>query len=394
MRYIGSSASSQVTSGSAFSAGAQTADSIYKLLQSMGGTRGKAPAIFSLADVKNEIDDGNWSFDASVTATSPTTGAAATVNSNAIGNYDYAIFDGNTTLSSFTESSWFTSTKDTAHAFIYVNGNFTINSGITLIPAQRKLGTYIYVKGNLVLNGNISMTKRGANHSGTGDSGGSTTKVDVRLIDGTHGSYTNPTLPATGSAGGPRKQYNATKASAVAAANFATSGGPQGNTAREYLACESGAGADGTCFGGGGGGGSARQAFYNNATYGGNAVANGGKGGSASHSYYSANGSAGNPGSANSGGGSSGESGTGGVLVIFVEGTISGAGTLEAKGGNGGSASATGRINGAGSGGGMITVFCGTDSHTGTINTNTGTGVYGGGGGGSDAGFQAKIASL
>jgi hypothetical protein len=394
MRYIGSSASSQITNGSAFASGNQTADSMFKFMQSIGGTRGSAPAIFSLDDIKKEIDDSNWDFEPSFSAASPASGGSLTINSNAIGNYDFVKYDGNTTLSSFTNSDWFTTTKDTAHAMVYVNGNLTINSGITLIPSHRKLGLYIFVDGDLTVTGSISMTKRGANHSGTGDSGGSTTKQDIRLIDGTHGSYTNPTIPATGSTGGPRKDYSSAYTARTTAPDFGTSGGHQGNTAREYLACVSGAGADGTCFGGGAGGGSARQAYYNNATYGGDAVANGGKAGSASHSYYSANGSSGNPGSSASGGGESGDSGTGGVIVIYCTGTISGAGSITSKGGNGGDAAGTGRINGVGSGGGMITVFCGTDSFTGTINTDTGTGIYGSGGGGSSAGFNAKIASL
>ena len=44
------------------------------------------------------------------------------------------------------------------------------------------------------------MSARGANHS---SSGSNLTSVPIRIIDGTHGSYSNPTIPATGGTGGP-----------------------------------------------------------------------------------------------------------------------------------------------------------------------------------------------
>ena len=45
------------------------------------------------------------------------------------------------------------------------------------------------------------MKARGANHS---SSGSNLSSVDIRIINGTHGSYSNPTIPATGGPGGPQ----------------------------------------------------------------------------------------------------------------------------------------------------------------------------------------------
>jgi hypothetical protein len=137
------------------------------------------------------------------TDVSPTAGGTLTINGNSIGSYDYTVKNGNQTVSSFSASDWFTSTADTRSALIVVNGNLTINSGQTFIPSVRKLFTCIYVNGNLTLNGSISMSQRGANHSGTGNSGGLTTEQDIRLINGTYSSVTNPQIPAlsTGGAG-------------------------------------------------------------------------------------------------------------------------------------------------------------------------------------------------
>ena len=83
-----------------------------------------------------------------------------------------------------------------------MNGNLTINSGQTFIPSVRKLFTVLYVTGNLVVNGSISMTGRGANHSGTGSSGGATTAVDIRIGTGTFSAVVNPQIPAAGVAVG------------------------------------------------------------------------------------------------------------------------------------------------------------------------------------------------
>jgi hypothetical protein len=399
-RYIGTTSASQITLGGGFGAGNQSKDTLYEFTQSIGGTQGTAKGIFSLNDIYGHTLNSNWAFDPSFVAQSITTGGSLTIGGNSINQYDYVAVNGNTTVSSFSAGDWFTNTEDTKAAVIYVNGNLTINSGQVFTPSVRKLGTYMFINGDLTVDGEISMTGRGANHSGTGNSGGSVTAVDIALIAGTHGAYSNPTIPAAGSNGGARFDATTTKVAASAAPAFGTAGGYSGNASREYLTSIAGAGANGTSFGGGPAGGSVRQAYYNNACYGGNAVANGGAAGSTQSSYYGCNGCAGNPGSSavsgnNGGGGQTGQSGTGGVLVIFVTGTISGSGMIRANGKNGGAGSGPGLGAGAGSGGGMVAVFCGTDSFlssgTGTIQAASGTPA---GSGGSDNGFTGVFETL
>ncbi len=136
---------------------------------------------------------------------SPTAGGNLILNGQNVGPYDYVLKRSDITLSSTpTSSDWFTTTKDTRSAIIGVAGNLTINSGAFLRPPDRKLFMAIYVDGNLTINsgGTISMTARGANHSGTGTSGGATTAREIRLATGTFGGISNPVVPAAGSAGG------------------------------------------------------------------------------------------------------------------------------------------------------------------------------------------------
>ena len=128
--------------------------------------------------------------------TGPSAGGTLTINSVALGSYDFTVKNGNQTVSSFSTGDWFTSTKDTRSAIIVVNGNLTINSGQTFIPSVRKLFTMIYVKGNLTVNGSISMSARGSNHNGSGDSGGATTAGAIRLATGTFSGVSNPQVPA------------------------------------------------------------------------------------------------------------------------------------------------------------------------------------------------------
>ena len=101
------------------------------------------------------------------------------------------------TVSSYSNGDFFTSTADSRVACIHITGNLTINSGQTFIPVLENQA-YIYVGGDLVLNGEISMSAT-SNHS---SSGSNLTSVPIRIIDGTHGSYSNPTIPATGGTGG------------------------------------------------------------------------------------------------------------------------------------------------------------------------------------------------
>lgn len=285
------------------------------------------------------------------TNVSPTSGGTLTVNGNSLGSYDYTIKNGNQTVSSFTASDWFTSTADTRSAFIVVNGNLTINSGQTFIPSVRKLFTCIYVSGDLTLNGSISMSARGANHSGTGNSGGLTTEQNIRIINGTYSSVSNPQIPAlsTGGAG-------------------ASGGGGNGGAG--------GSGTNGTCFTGGTGGGGLSAATSRGGQ--------GGSGGSGSNQTYA--GGAGNPGGPrvanNPPYNNDGGTGTGGTLIIFVKGTLYGSGSFTSVGAAGGN---SGPIDpaphyaygGGGSGGGTINIIASADSSTTTMSATGGAGGTG-----------------
>ena len=319
------------------------------------------------------------------TTTVPTSGGALTLSDISIGNYEYTSRSGNTTISSFTNTDWFTNVEDTVSSWIIVNGNLTINAGQTVIPTKRKLFTVVYVNGNLAVNGSISMTARGANHSGTGNSGGFTAPVNIPLAIGTFSAVTNPQIPATGGTGGARISVNG-KNDGTAGSSGGTGGGGSG---QRFLTGTSGAGSDGTCFtgGGGGGGGFGTSA----AVISGDALANGGRGGDANVvGNQVSGGGAGNPGGSGTGGanGPDGNAGTGGVLIIICEGSLSGSGTIEANGVDG--AGAGGQVFGGASGGGSITVFYKTN--TGGAVTVTASGGSAGQGGSGGAGTARKLA--
>lgn len=307
----------------------------------------------------------------------PTDGGALTINSQSMGNYEVTARKENTTISSFTASDWFTNTKDTTSSWIIINGNLTINAGQTIIPPVRKLFTVVYVTGNLVCNGSISMTARGANHSGTGDSGGATTAVAIRIGTGTFGAVTNPQIPAAGGLGASATTIDNAVSSGIAGTNGGTGGGGAGG---KFGGTRSGAGAAGTCFSGGTGGGAVTSGI------GGNGTANGGKGGNGAGGATS--GGTGNPGG-DSGGinGLAGGTGTGGSLIVIVGGTLSGSGTIAANGVN--CIRPPGAPAGGASGGGSVTVLFGTDSSSITPTASGGAGEFSGNGG---AGTARKLA--
>lgn len=302
--------------------------------------------------------------------TAPIDAGPLTINSQSVGNYEITTRSTNTTISSFTASDWFTNTKDTTSSWIVVNGNLTINAGQTIIPPVRKLFTVLYVTGNLVCNGSISMTGRGANHSGTGDSGGATTAVAIRVGTGTFGAVTNPQIPATGGSGAAGTSVDNAVVSGNAGTNGGTGGGGAGG---RFSAGTSGGGATGTCFSGGPGGGGAISAGTA-----GTGGANGGKGGDSIG--IASGGGTGNPGGTKGGvNGLDGNSGTGGTLIIIVGGTLSGTGTITANGVDG--IRPSGAVAGGASGGGSVTVLYGTDSSSITPTATGGSGVFSGNGG-------------
>jgi hypothetical protein len=308
----------------------------------------------------------------------PTSGGALTINDKLLGNYEYTSRSGNTTISSFSDSDWFTSTEDTVSSWLIVNGNLTINSGQTVIPTKRKLFTVVYVNGNLTVNGSISMTARGANHSGTGSSGGYTAPVDILLAPGTYSGVTNPQIPATGGAGGASRSTNGSN-NGTANSDGGTGGGGSGQRFSQGTA---GAGSAGTCFSGG----TAGAGCISNIIAG-SGEANGGRGGNANigDNAVSAGGT-GNPGGTGTGlpNGPDGLSGTGGTLIIISEGTLSGSGSIVSNGVDG--TGTGGQVFGGASGGGSISVFFLTNPASAvTVTANGGSAGQAGAGGNGTA---------
>lgn len=305
---------------------------------------------------------------------SPTSGGALSINSLAVGDYEYTV-KGTTTVSSFTASDWFTSTEDTVSSWIIVNGDLTINAGQTLRPSVRKLYTVVYVTGNLVCNGTMSMTGRGANHSGSGNSGGATTAVNIRIGTGTFSAVVNPQIPSSGGGGGAGRSTDG-KNDGVAGTSGGTGGGGGGY---RFTGGTSGSGSSGTCFTGGTGGGGSISAGTA-----GNGVANGGAGGVGNPVPSSAvTGGTGNPGG-NDGTAQAGGVGTGGTLIVIVEGQLTGTGGIVANGVD--SNRIGGGAPGGASGGGSVNVLFGTNpSGPTTLTANGGGGLSGGNGGNGTA---------
>jgi hypothetical protein len=238
-------------------------------------------------------------------------------------------------------------------------------------PARRKLFTVIYVTGNLTMNGVLSMTARGANHSGTGNSGGLTTPVNILLAAGSYSqtaptstTITNPQIPSAGGAGAAsRTTSGATGGTAGSAGGTGGGGGGTWFSAGGTV----GAGSAGTCFSGGSGTGSVYTTGPSRSSE--NGGDNGGAGSAgAQPDVQIGSGGAGNPGALGYYIGSgdpnklypaiNGGDGTGGVLIVIVEGTLSsssaGATRFTANGVAGGT---LGGVIGGGSGGGSVNIF-------------------------------------
>jgi hypothetical protein len=298
----------------------------------------------------------------------PTAGGTLTLNSVSVGSYDYSIKRGAQTVSSFNNSDWFTTTSDTRSSLIAVNGDLVINAGEVFRPSNRKLFTCIYVEGNLTVNGELSMSGRGSNHSAT-------TKGNIRIINGTYSGVLDPQIPADGGAGAvsvatTSSGGNVNGTTGTAGTGGGSGGGGAGGTRSNTNAANirAGSGSAGTSFSGGAGGGG----IWSNSTSALTADsgdANGGQGGdgaTANNPDASAMGGAGNPDGASVGPlvGANAD-GTGGILIIFVTGTVFGSGEITANGVKGmqyvGS-DLRGTSGGGGSGGGSVTLLCAADN--------------------------------
>lgn len=226
--------------------------------------------VYTSADIANQVSTGDWGNSHAAGAgqhrdqTAQTTNKRSTVictgslylNGNFAGLYDYAYISGNITTDAVDEMNafdhWFTGNQDTHWALVCVDGTFTQGRRSIIKPPVRKLGFVLNVDGAYTLNGITSMTNRGANHSGTGDSHGYTAPVAIPV----NGSIT---IPATGGAGAARASRTTTGTSSNNGGTATNGSGGGGSGAvsihGNITSCISGAGAAGTCFVGGSGGG-------------------------------------------------------------------------------------------------------------------------------------------
>lgn len=361
----------------------------------------KTKSIFSGGNISySSIYDVAKDMSTVSTDIAPQNGGSLSIDSSSLGMYEYTVKNSSQTISSFISSDWFTTNKDTYSSWITVKGNLTINSGQTLIPPSRKLFVVIYVTGNLTLNGSISMTARGANHSGTGDSGGYTAPANIRIINGTYSSVLNPSVPAIGGAAISFIGTKATGANGNSGSNGGSGGGGCGG--RGDGATYSTGGAAGTSFSSGsGGGGAYGGGSPSDTSFGYAGRPNGGAGGEGgdSNNTVSSGGGAGNPGGAAWYTGAAGTSGTAGTIIVIVEGTLTGSGSIVSNGSSGGNAGSTNNWSngGGGSGGGSVNLLVRSDSSSVTLQAVGGSGgtqgssinAYAGGAGG--AGTARKL---
>ena len=246
-----------------------------------------------------------------------------------------------------------------------VNGNLTINEGITLTACKSDdgyggpKGMMIYCTGTLTNNGTVSMTARGAKAEGE----------NVYLWQNLDNSYEY--IPAVGATGGEsvtkHENQSGNGINGYVGNGRQTGGGGSGaaNASDADPIAVSGAGGNGTSYSGGAGGGGCNINCYSKIkAEDGSSI--GGKGGDGIGYRYSsswasrlAGGGAGNPGG-NGGQNDSGnaidgagENGTGGLLIIYSD-NINNTGKIESNGSKG---TLYTMISGGSSGGGSINIF-------------------------------------
>lgn len=300
---------------------------------------------------------------------------------------EWVVKDGNQTISANT--SWGSATADTRNLLVLVKGNLTVDAGYTLTAAARKRGMFIYVNGDLNLNGIISMTARGASAAG-----------QRLLLLSDDSDYE---IPAAGGAGGAAiVKTNGSKSAGNTGTSGVATGAPGGGGSGACVqwntgfTLTSGAGGAGTSYSGGaGGGGIAKSSGTETA---GSGSSSGGAGGNGADGSSNAAGGSGNPGGTGTGGTTDGLDGTGGLLVIYVTGTLTfgASGKLESNGVAGGTATKAG---GGGTGGGRIDYFYNAVSGSPTITVTGGAGGagttapdnYAGGAGGAGSSRATEV---
>lgn len=327
--------------------------------------------------------------------------------------------DGNVTYSVSTD---LTSTQDQDMVVMNYN-DLTISSGAILSLSNRCRGALLYVKGNCTISGTLSLDAKGCKANPTDTTitadtpvlptdgnavpvtgiiirrkkaGQTQTNTDTNLFYGCGNSAKNSeanqsvllsngqvwTIERTGGTGGASAT---TVGGQVTGNNGGTGTGKSGGGASGGVRnlgggqADSGTGGNGTCFSGGSGSGGsltvgATGSSANATNYAG-AGTNAFQAGSVGTGHTG--GGAGNNGGSGANGGSAGSNGTGGTIILLVRGnlTITGTGSILARGSAGGGGSIAGGGGGAGSGGGNILILHGgTLSNTGTISASGGSG--------------------
>jgi hypothetical protein len=276
------------------------------------------------------------------------------INALDLGGFEYVTKRGDFTIApDWNVADWFVaSSRDTRSAWVLVDGNLTIESGVLFRPPTRKLFTVIYVRGNLHLDGEISMTSRGANHAGTRDSGFAAVYAakEIRIYTARYGEMfgiTNARIPAAGGAGATSVDFSVNTNTGGQGGNGST-GSTGGGGGGGGVGGARGNGSAGTGFGGGtGGGGGQANGVLPFATTG---ETNGGAGG------FGVAGGTFNPNYDGAGNLATG-TGTGGVVIVICEGVVSGTGSIKAHGEMGQPGS--GLVGGGASGGGSAWLISG-----------------------------------
>lgn len=270
-------------------------------------------------------------------------------------------------------------TTEDGPALVLSYNNLTLDD-FTLTPTQRCKGMFIEVRGDLTLrnNSSIQMTARGAN--APGDEIGLDYAYRYVAINPTRFDSFSHRISAYGGSGG--SSVFATGSGNIGDSGIlgACGGGGSGSCYEANGGSGRGGGGNaGTSYSGGSGGGGCYA--YGKQRFAGHGVADGGAGGDGTTNSSASNGSgagAGNPAGNDAGTVSViAESGTGGLLVLFVHGNIyidetSG---IYANGSTGGSGTGLGG-SGGGSGGGAIHIF-----HHGTFDNTDRVEALGGAGG-------------
>ena len=346
------------TGDTAFTGGNQSVADLKALAELvLNGNVGVATGgLFNLQEYYKFKKEGTWPGSGSSDNISPVNGGTLTVNSQGHGSYSYTRKQGNQTISSWTASDWFVNNSNSYGQIIAVNGNLTLNSGVTMNQSGvgNKLFTFIYVNGDMTIDGTVDWSNNGAkNHGPIGSN-------DLRITTDTRGGVTNPYIPGVGGSGGARTSNHPGGATAPAAPNDGSTGG--GGTAGGWGGnAHTGPGGNGTVYTGGSGSGGARDA------------GNSGPGGNGG-TYI------GWSGQSPEGGNGHGTNSCGAVIIFFVTGTFSGSGAMNAVGGQG----SYGRLgSGGGGGGGSITVICASDSSSITPNAAGGPANHRSGAGGA-----------